>query len=127
MPKLEPNHDGVLPCTCGAYPILVEADTNGGTPPMGYVCLNCPAAMKPRKGKDYQDTERVALSAWNTATINEYLVSGAIDEREARRLAQDAVCNKAKVLSAAEAEELAGKRRISGFREWGTRKAVQDG
>lgn len=88
---LELNDDGVLPCTCGAYPILVEAETDRGVPPMGYVCLKCPACMRPRRGKDYSDTERVALMAWNTATINEHLIAGMIDEAEASRLRTVAV------------------------------------
>ena len=73
-----PNNDGVLPCCCGAYPILVEAESEGGITPMGYVCLKCPACMRPRRGKDYADTVRVAVAAWNTATKNEHVAAGLL-------------------------------------------------
>lgn len=89
MLRLEPNDSGVLPCTCGAYPILVEAEVDGGTPPMGYVCLKCPACMRPRRGRTYPDTERIALEAWNTATVNEHLLAGLIDEQEAARIRKE--------------------------------------
>ena len=123
--KLVPNEDGVLQCKCGAYPILVEAEAMGGEPPVGYVCLKCPACMKPRRGSKGKSAELIALEAWNTATINEHLVAGAIGESEARRAAQEVACNAGKILSVAEAEELASKRRLSGFREWGARKAAE--
>ena len=125
--KLRPNEDGVLQCKCGAYPILVEAEAIGGEPPVGYVCLKCPACMKPRRGSKGKSAELIALEAWNTATINEHLVAGEIGEAEARRAAQVVACTAGKILSAAEAEEIASKRRLSGFSEWGARKAVEHG
>lgn len=123
--KLKPNEDGVIQCTCGAYPILVEAEVMGGEPPVGYVCLKCPACMRPRRGSKGKSAELIALEAWNTATINEYLIAGAIGESEARRAAQEVACNAGIILSAAEAEDLASKRRLGGLREWGTKEAVE--
>ena len=81
--EFTPNGDGVLPCVCGAYPILVEAEGSGGAynGSMGYVCLNCPACMRPRRGRTEADgswtpPEQVALEAWNDATTHEHERAG---------------------------------------------------
>lgn len=76
--EFAPNCDGVLPCLCGAYPILVEAE--GSHNAMGYVCLNCPACMKPRRARNGKSAEQVALEAWNKATINEHRLAGFFAE-----------------------------------------------
>ena len=72
-----PNDDGVLPCLCGAYPILVEAEDSHGA--MGYVCLECPACMKPRRRRKDKTAEQVALEAWNNATTTEHRLAGYFD------------------------------------------------
>lgn len=74
MHDFVPNEDGVLPCLCGAYPILVEAEGSHGA--VGYVCLKCPACMRPRRGRGGKSAEQVALEAWNEATENEHRLAG---------------------------------------------------
>lgn len=74
----EPNDDGVLPCLCGAYPILVEAEGSHGA--MGYVCLKCPACMRPRRASKGKSAEQVALESWNRATFNEHKKAGYFAE-----------------------------------------------